>query len=233
YVQTGLTVEEYNVVAKQNFVIDAFEEMETVSGSKNIIGVKPVYNSSGSLLTCYLTWKPLSTTPTARYSVIEGTPRLISATFDIVGEDVFTFQYVKGGTDDSGNQYVGSQGYTNSEYGARYKINTFTWVESSALCAAIAGGLLSDSKEPYVAGQVVLEGTPAAKLGDLVTVSIPSLEVKGAQIDGTYTVYRVSHALSPEGYRTTLDLGRIKKNEWDYIAQNLTRIAKIAYKNQA
>lgn len=235
YIESGLTVPDYNLQIDQNMVVDAYKEMETLSGYKRRISVVPVYNSSGTLQICHLQWRTLSTTPTTQYSVIEGTPRLISAAFDIVGEDVANYRHVLGDTVTSGQQYAGSIGDTGSIslYGRRDQVDTFTWIQSNSLCTEIAKGLLQDSKLPAVVGDVVLEGTPSVHVGDYVYVKIPSLDVKGIEIDGNYTVYRVTHSLSNDGYRTSLNLGRIKKNEYDYIAKNITKVVKTCYKNQA
>lgn len=235
YIDPGLIVQDYNLQVDKNNVVDAYKEMETLSGYKRMIDVVPAYNTSGSLQICHLKWKPLSTTVTPRYAVYEYTPRLISASFDIVGEDVANYRHVLGDTDSGGNQYVGSIGDSTSVslYGRRDKVDTFTWIRTNGLCTKIAEGLLQDSKVPYVAGTVVLEGTSSAQVGDLVSVKIPSLEVKGIEINGNYTVYRVVRTLSENGYTTTLDLGRIKKTAYDYIAYNITKTVKTAYKNQA
>ncbi len=234
YIETGLTVPDYNMQIDQNMVVDAYKEMETLSGYKRMISVIPAYSSSGNLQICHLKWGLLPSIPTTKYAVYEGTSRLISAAFDIVGDEVANYRHVLGGTNTGGQQYADSIGDPTSisMYGRRDQVDTFTWIQSNSLCKEIASGLLQDSKLPYVAGSVVLEGTPAAKIGDLVHVTIPSLDVKGIEIDGKYTVYRITHSLSAEGYRTTLDLGRIKKNEYDYIAKNITKVVKTTYKNQ-
>ncbi len=234
YITNGPTVAEYNVEGKQNFVIDAYKEMETVSGNRRMIDVVPVYLSNGNLQTCYLRWRPLSSVVTKQYAVIEGTPRLISAKFDLVGDDIANYRYVQGGTDESGNQYSGSAYDAESvtKYGTIDAIDSCSWVKSNSLCHDIAQGLVDASGKSYVAGQVVLEGTPDAHIGDLVLVKIPSLDIKGVSINGYYTVYRVVHNFSGSEFKTTLDLGRIKKNEYDYISKNITQVLKIAYKNQ-
>ncbi|MFA6769115.1 MAG: hypothetical protein WCR86_11920 [Parabacteroides sp.] len=234
YIDTGLTVTDYSMQIDKNMVVDAYKEMETLSGYKRMIDVVPVYNTSGNLQICHLKWKSLPTVANSRYAVYEYTPRLISASFDVFGEDVANYRHVLGGTDSGGNQYAGSIGDTESIslYGRRDQIDTFTWIQSNSLCTKIADGLLQGSKLPYVAGSVVLEGTSSAKVGDRVTVKIPSLEVRGIEIDGNYTVYRVARTLSSNGYQTTLDLGRIKKTAYDYIAQNLTSVVMTCYKNQ-
>jgi hypothetical protein len=235
HAESGLIIPEYNAKAQQVYMSDVFAEMEKVSGYKRIIDVKPTYTAGGNLSTCYLTWKQFSTTPTDKYKAIEGTNRLLSATFDVIGEEVRTFRYVKGGTDAATNtQYSGnaSDAAAIAKYGNRYAVDTFAWIKSNSLCTTIASGLVTDSKLPYVAGQVVLEGTPDAKKGDLVTVKIPSLEVNGLSVSGNYAVHRVRHALTEQGYKTTLDLEKIKKNEYDYIMKNITQKVNTCYKNQ-
>jgi len=234
YAESGLNVPEYNVEAKRVHMSDVFADMEKISGYKRIIDVEPVYTAAGNLNTCYLRWFSFPTSPSNVYKIIEGTPRLISAIFDIVGEDVRTYRYVNGGTDESGNQYSGyaTNAAAVAKYGNRYAVDTFTWVKSNAACVSIAAGLVEDSKLPYVVGQVELEGTPDAKKGDLVTVKINSIEIQDDAISGNYTVYRVHHTLSEKGFRTYLDLGRIKKSEYDYIAKNITTVVKTCYKNQ-
>ena len=239
YVASGLlTVAAYNVESAQNFVIDTYKEMEKLSGYKKIIDVVPVYSASGTLQTCYLRWRALPTVPTKKYKVLEGSPRLISASFDIVGEDVINDRHVKGATytdvNNAQQQYSGSaqNAASISSHDTRSAIDIFSWIQSNQLCADVAAGLVSDSAEPYIAGSVVLEGTPDAHVGDLVIVEMPSLEVNGSEIDGNYTVYRVSHHFSGSSFTTTLDLGRIKKDEYDYISKNITQVLKITYKNQ-
>lgn len=234
YVETGLNVTQYNSKKEQNFLIDAYQEMEKLSGYKRMIGVNPTYTASGRLQTVYLSWKKLPTVPTRQYSVIEGTPRLRSAIFDIVGEDVKNYRYVKGGLDTEGNQYSGSAINSDSisKYGSRYVVDIFSWIQTNTLCREIAAGLTEETGEPYIAGQVTLEGTLDARIGDLVGVMVPSIELSGTEINGNYTVYRVNHVFTGDDFYTVLDLGRIKKSEYDYMFKNFTQIIKTCYKNQ-
>lgn len=234
YATSGTIVTEYNVRVDQNYVIDVYKEMEKLSGYKKIIDVVPVYNSSGNLQTCYLQWRPLSSTPTQKYAIIEGTPRLISASFDISGDEVYNYYHVHGEEVTDGYPYAGSAYLSDSvdKYGARHKSETFAWIKSNQLCTDIAKAYADDNGMPAVIGQAVLEGTPDAKKGDLVNVYIPSLEVKGAQVNGTYTVYRVTNSFQNGAYTTTLDLGKIKKTEYDYISRKLTQVVRTCYKNQ-
>ena len=234
YAVSGQLVAEYNVSTDQNFIVDIYKEMEKLSGYKRKIGVEPVYDAAGNLQTCYLRWEPISSTATTKYAIREGTPRIISATFDVVGDDVFNFYHMHGGNNSAGSPYAGSAQNLESvtEYDARHKSETNTWIKSNQLCTNIAQVLADDNALPYIAGQVVLEGTPDAQVGDMVTVYIPSIEAKGAQIDGVYTVYRVVHSFSKGAFTTTLDLGRIKKTGYDYIAKSLTQVIQTCYKNQ-
>lgn len=234
YTESGITVSEYSIAAQQSYLFDVFQEMEKVSGYKWMIDVAPKYFSGGNLEKCCLVWKPLATTATKQYAAIEGTPRLISATFDVVGEDVKNYRYVRGGTDTDNNQYSSSASDADSisEYGERDRIDTYSWVKSTARCAQLASGLLTDSKLPYVAGEIVLEGTLDAHKGDLVTVKIPSLAIKNTEINGDYTVSSVKQNFTGSAFTTTLNVGRIKKTEYDYINQRLTQQLYTAYKNQ-
>ena len=234
YVESGLAVTQYNSQKEQNFLIDAYQEMEKLSGYKRMIDVKPTYTASGKLHTVYLRWRKLPATPTKQYAIIEGTPRLRSASFDVIGEDVKNYRYVKGGMDAEGVQYSGSAVNSGSisKYSSRYVVDVFSWILSKTLCREIATGLTEESGEPYTAGQVILEGTIDAHIGDLVTVNIPSIEISGAEINGNYTVYRVNHVFTGDDFYTVLDLGRIKKSEYDYMFKNFTQIIKTCYKNQ-
>lgn len=231
----GVAIPECNVTAEQMYLSDVLQECETVSGKKWFFDTRQEYSGFGVLLHSYLSWKHLPETATQKYSVVEGSNRLISATVDVVGEDVKTFRYVRGGTNDEGVQYHGdaSDSVAVSLYGPRYGTDTFTWVESDSLCLEIATGLVEESKYPYISIQVVLEGTVDAHKGDLVPVNFTSLDIKGVTISGNYTAAKIQHQLNESGeFTTTLDLGRTKLDEHEYLYKYVTKIAKTAYKNQ-
>lgn len=231
----GVAIPECNVTAEQMYLSDVLQECETVSGKKWFFDTRQTYSGFGVLLHSYLCWKHLPTIATQKYSVVEGSNRLISATVDVVGEDVKTFRYVRGGTNDSGVQYHGdaSDSEAVALYGPRYGTDTFTWVESDSLCLEIAKGLVADSKDPYISIQAVLEGTLDAHKGDLVPVDFTSLDIKGVTISGNYTAAKVQQQLDENGeFKTTLDLGRTKLDEHEYLYKYVTKIAKTAYKNQ-
>lgn len=237
YATSGLTLPaNYNVKAQQ-YISDVFEDIEKISGYKRMLNVLPVYYANGNFQQAWIVWKTLPSQVATSYRIIEGTPRLIEATFDVIGDEVANYRYVNGETytttAGTESQYAGSASNADSiaKYDSRFKSDTFTWIKSDALCTAVASGLLDDSKLPYVSGQVKLEGTPDARVGDKVLVKIPSLEVNNAYISGEYTVYRVAHEFGENGYTTTLDLGKIKKTEYDYIQKNITQVVKTCKKN--
>lgn len=235
-IETGLVIPTYNIESYQVFLSDVLQDIEKLSGYKRFFSVRSSYDSYGSLLKTVLVFKQFSTIPTEIYKVVEGTARLISATFDVVGEDVKTFRYVRGGTDATGVQYTGdaADAVAVATYGPRYEMDTFTWVKSNSLCIEIAKGLVSDSSAPTITGNVTLEGTLDAKVGDLVTVQVDSLDIKGVTISGNYTVYKVVHQLTERGdFTTKLDVGGIKKDENDYLFRNVTKKVNICYKNQS
>lgn len=235
YIDSGIIEPEYNVKAEQMYMSDVLQELETVSGKKWFFDTKQFYSGFGVLLHSYLTWKHLPETPTQKYQVVEGSNRLISATVDVIGEDVKTYRYVKGGTSEAGYQYHGdaSDSEAVAKYGPRYGTDTFTWVESDSLCTEIAKGLVGDSKDPYISIQATLEGTLDAHKGDLVPVDFRTLDIKGVTITGNYTNATVRHQLSESGeFTTTLDLGRTKLDEHEYLYKYVTKIARTAYKNQ-
>ena len=240
YADTGLTLPDYNAEAQQ-YISDVFEDMEKLSGYTRMINVRPIYLTNGNFDKAWLLWRLLPSQIATSYRIIEGTPRLLEASFDVIGDEVANYRYVYGATYQTtagdppvttDHQYEGTSTDPSSisKFGNRYKTDTFNWVKSSSLCASIASGLVSDSKLPYVSGQVKLEGTPDAKVGDRVMVKIPSLEINNIMISGNYTVFRVTHDFSNQGYFTTLDLGRIKKNEYDYWQKNITKEVKTCKK---
>ena len=232
-------IEQYNVVPKQVSCADVFADLEKMSGYKWMIDAKPVYYSDGSLNTCYLIWKPLDSTVTDSYKIIEGTRRLLSAKFDVIGEGVRTFIYVNGKaytktnadgtpvTDADGNitQYQYNGWATNSaavaKFGNRYDFHSYEWARSNLMCQTIALGLLEESKQEAISGQVTLLGTPQAKKGQLIYCKIPSQETNGISIDRNFTVYRVRHSLSRNGFTTSLDLDSIKPDAYDYYKRKI------------
>lgn len=227
-------ISEYEIEAYQLNLSDVLQDMEKLASYLKYFGTRQVYDKWGTLQYCYLTWKSIPTVPTQIYKVEEGTNRLISASVDVIGEDVATFRYVRGGTNDSNVQYAGDYGdsVAIAKYGPRDGIDTFTWVKSNTLCTTIATALVADSKDPYISIQAVLEGTLDAHIGDLVPVKFESLDIKGVTIDGNYPVMRVQHGLNEQGeFTTTLDLNKIKPDENLY-RYSVTKQVKTCTVNQ-
>lgn len=175
-----------------------------VSG-ENVVTMVKVYGDTPDTSSVTGTTAPKAFTGTVSGSTCSGT----------IGSTTVT------GTTAAPVQYKGS--YTDSaleaQIGKRTSVETYSWIKSNALCVSIAEGLQKGARVPVVAGQVTLIGTPAAKVGDLVYVKIPSIELNRASITGNYYVYRVQHNISKSGFQTTLDLGRVKKVAEDYVAQ--------------
>jgi|GEM_PF-1401930 len=224
---TGVSFPTYDSNADQMYLSDLIGDMETNSGGKWIFEVIPTYDSSKNLSTRYVSWRQFVTagsftaTPVKSYKVIEGTRRLIAADFDVEGEGVFTFHRVYGATSDGGLQYKGSavDAALLALYGRRSTVDTYPWIKSNSLCDSVATGLLSSEKDPETSGQVLLIGTPQAKLGDYVYVKIPSEEINGASILGYFYVKRVQHMIDRGKFHTRLDFGKVKKEAEDYIAK--------------
>lgn len=237
YIDSGVMLSEFNVEAEKMFLYQALQKIEEVSGYTKYFDTIQTYSRWGILQNIYLTFHDISSTLTRKYQIIEGTNELLSASVEAVGEDVKTFRYVKGGTDEStGTQYKGdvSDSLAVAKYGPRYGLDTFSWIMSDSLCQEVAQGLLEESKKPYVSIQCTLEGTPDAKKGDLVKVDFSTLDLKGVSASGNYNVMKVQHVLSEDGgYTTVLDLNRITMDPTEYTIKYITEKLKNCAINQA
>lgn len=224
---TGVVFPTFDTNADQMNLMDLISDMETNSGLKWIFEVVPTYDSSKNLSTRYVSWRQFVTagsftaTPVDSYKVIEGTQRLIAADFDVEGEGVFTFHRIYGATPDGGSQYKGSavDAALSALYGRRSTVDTYPWIKSNSLCDSVAAGLLSSEKDPETSGQVLLIGTPQAKLGDYVYVKIPSEEINGDSILGYFYVKRIQHLIDRAKFHTLLDFGKVRPEAEDYIAR--------------
>jgi len=232
YADPGKTFPQYDTTANQTYMSDLFADMEKVSGYDWAIQVIPTY-SSGNLSTRYIQWKQFSSTVTDKYKVIEGTPRVLSADFEVAGSDVRTAYRVNGETPSGGSQYTWEEEDTalSTLYGKRTATETQTWVKSNTLCESIAEGLLAEGKTPSISGQAVLMGTPEVEIGDLVTCKFPSIDLNGSSISTNLTVKRVSHVIDGGDFTTSVDLEKVKKTAYDYIGQ-VSKTVKTCKKNQ-
>jgi hypothetical protein len=217
YVRTGITFTNYSTTLNQNTLADVIADMEKYSGKTYRASAVPIYDAQGNLSNLYLGWKPLDTVVTDKYKVIEGTSRYINSTFASSIEDLITRLTVVGSTT---NNYkaTASNATAIAQYGKRSKTDTYSWITSTEGCTTIATNLLDALDDASVVGQATILGTPSAHPGDLVYCKSPSQEVNGAIIDQNMTVYRVSHRFG-DTFTTSLNLGSIKKDAYDYIGQ--------------
>lgn len=230
---------DYNIEEYQVTLADVLQDFEKLAAYEKFFSTKQVYDKWGTLQHCYLTWEPIATVPTTIFKVKEGTNRLISADVTVIGEDVVTYRYVRGGVNNYNEQYKGesSDALAIAKYGPRESIDTYTWIKNNYTCGEIAYGQLQVSKEPSISIQVVLEGTLDAKLGQLVSVDLQSLDIKGVSVNGNYPVLKVQQQLNDSGeFTTTLDLNHIKPDENLYrfsVTKQVQTCAKNQRKTQA
>lgn len=226
----GVICTDYTIKKDQRYFHDLLADFEKIGEHGYYAGVKTAYNSYGTLTAVYLTWMQFSSAVTTKYKVIEGTHRLIDASFDATAEDMWNRVRVYGDTYQESNgatppvmidkQYSGIAYDTAmmNQYGRRMKSETVTGIAAGTACAQLANGLVQVSKNPYVIGEVTIFGTSYAKVGDLVYVRIPSLEINGASIEGNYRVVKVTHNVSQNTYTTKLQFGKLKNDVADYIS---------------
>lgn len=226
----GVILTDYTVKRDQRYIHDLISDLEKIGQHQYYAGVKTVYNTSGTLTQVFLTWLKFPDTVTQKYKVIEGTHRLLDASFESTTEDMWNAVRIYGDTYQvtSGDPPVTTdKQYTDSaydsvyiaSYGRRMKVETVTGMTTNNQCVQLAIGLVQVSKLPYVVGEVTIFGTSYAKVGDLVYVKIPSLEINGASIDGNYRVVKVTHNISQNTFTTKLQFGRLKNDVSDYISQ--------------
>lgn len=233
FFDSGEYIDYYNCSAYQKYVSDILADLEKLAKYHYFFSVFCTYDANGNLYRPYLRWRHYPTKMTNKYAVIEGSERLLSAEFKSSAEELWNFIRVSGETvtDSQANlntgdvtntdtQYTGAakSSLSQAKYGKRGKALTVTGIKSNMLCAKIAASMVTRFKNPIVSGQVKLIGTAKARLGDLVKVKLPSLEINGAYVNKNYHVYKVGHHLDESGYTTTLDFTKIKKTPEDYIA---------------
>lgn len=217
YVKPGITFTNYSTTLHQNTLADVITDMEKYSGKTYRASAVPIYDSNNNLSTIYLSWNPLDTAVTDKYKVIEGTSRYISSIFASSIEDLLT-RYTVIGSTTSSYKYTASNTAATSQYGKRSGTDTFSWLTSTGGCTTVATNLLADLDDPEIVGKATLIGTPSAHPGDLVYCKSPSQEVNGSTINTNMRVYRVAHNFG-SAFTTNFDLGRIKKDAYDYIGK--------------
>lgn len=237
YVDSGVTLPEFNVEAEKMFLNQVLSKIEEISGYTKYFDTIQIYDRWGILQHIYLTFKSISAAVTHKYEINEGSNRLLAASVDSIGEDVKTFRYVVGGTDEvTGTTYHAdvSDSVAVSIHGPRYALDTYSWIMSNSLCTQVAQGLLDGSKDPYVSISCTLEGTPDAHKGDFVKVDFHTLDLKGVAVSGNYRVAKVQHRLSETGaYTTQLDLNRVKMTPTEYTIKYISQKLNNVLTNQA
>jgi hypothetical protein len=226
----GVTLYDYSVKKDQRYFHDLLADFEKIGEHQYYAGVKTVYNAAGTLTQVFLTWLKFTDKVTTKYKVIEGTHRLLDASFESTSEDMWNCVRIYGDTYQVSNgatppvmldkQYTGIS-YDSvymASYGRRMKIETVTGITGNTQCGQLATGIMQVSKNPYVMGEVTIFGTAYARVGDLVYVKIPSLEIDGSSIDGNYRVVSISHSISQNTFTTKLQFGRLKNDVSDYIS---------------
>lgn len=210
------SITSYNIQKDTKYLGDVVKDLESLELYGYIFKAVPVYDSNGLLLSVGVSWQAVPTTASTIVQIIEGTPRLISATFtdsiEQVVEDV-TVYGISGAPQKVGTSIDGSPTYNTRHY-----ITTDTTLLTNSLCSDLADAIRNRFGDSIIRGQVRILGTPGLSVGDLVYVKIPSFEINGASIDGNYRVKRLANIINTDGWFIDLDLGEIIEGPADLFA---------------
>jgi hypothetical protein len=211
----------YSQKAWQKFVKDMFTQIEEASAHTYYFDTRTVYDTALNLSKVYLDYKPLPLTPTTKYAVIQGSPRLLSANFTVMGDGLCNRVIYFGATPEGSSQVVAYKDDPAScaKYGIRNYVGTDTAFTTIGICQTYCNGLVPIKSVEAVTGTVQLMLTPEAKVGDLVPVIINDIDVKGASIKANLRAVRVSHNLSESDATTTIQFGKIQPEAEDYTAE--------------
>lgn len=206
----GTTITSFNTAAWTKTISDVIHELERIELYDYIASVDVNYDSNNNLSSVYMDWQQLSTTPINTLKLIEGTDRIISASFKSTKKHILN--YIKVFGSDPGTQYTDFAEDTTSQtsYGKRTTVITDLGLDSNALCGNLADGVLARWKDIVIIGSVDIIGSEYVKPGDLVTCKFPSVDVCQSSIDDDYRVKRVSHIIDSNGFFTKLDLGEVE-----------------------
>ncbi|NOR84659.1 hypothetical protein GQ473_00935, partial [archaeon] len=197
----------YNVQKHTKYMSDIMREMESLESYGYKFSVIPAYDSDGSLTSVPCSWQPVTQTVNTQVQIIEGTPRLISATFTDSIEKVVEHVVVYG---TSGTpQKSGSSVDGSPSYNTRYHIEVDSTLASASLCDDLSAAIRSRFGSNLISGNIRIHGTPHIDIGDLVYVKIPSIELNGATIDGNYRVKSLDHSVTTKGWFTDLEVGEL------------------------
>lgn len=209
------TITNYNIQQDTKYMIDVVRQFESLESYGYILSVVPTYDSSENLSAAYVSWQAVSTAASDQVQIIEGTPRLIDATFSYSIEQLVEDVTVYG---ESGTpQKVGTSIDGSPAYGTRYHVETDLSLATDQLCSDLADAIRAQYGGMTIGNAKIL-GDPNITVGDLIYCNIPSMELNGSTIDGNYRCRRVSHQISTENWFTYVDLGELDISTWDFIA---------------
>jgi hypothetical protein len=211
----------YTIKESQKKLKDVFLDVEETSGYTYYFDTRVLYDANLNLSNVYLDYKQLSLTPTTKYKVVQGSPRLLSANFTVAGSNFYNMIVVYGATATNGAQSSGAAfNYPLiDKYDTRSLITTDTAFTDGVVCTAFANGLLPFVVELRITGEATLLLTPQAKVGDLVEVIIKDIDVKGTSLTTYLRVVKVSHSLEEENATTKLQFGKVHNSPEDYTAE--------------
>lgn len=227
YCLSGATVPSYNSSLNQTNLSDVITSMEEQSGYLYRASTTTIFDSNSNVDTVYFTWRPLSTVTTDKYVIDERTSRYISSDFSSSLEELRNREVVIGASSVSGSA---SDSGSIASYGERTRVDTLNSITSTYQCNNKASKIVNYSKLPAIYGSATLILTPEARPGDLVPCYVPSQEVDGGIVNTVLPVYRVRHSIANNAATTSVDVGRLNKDAYDYLGL-ISRNVKILNNN--
>ncbi len=215
------SIANYNIQQDTKYMVDSVREFEAFESFGYVFSVDPEYDSDDNLSNVFVSWQPVPSTASKTVQIIEGTPRLINASFSDSIEQVVEDVTVYGAT--GAPQKVGTSIDGSPSYGTRYHVETDLSILTDALCSSMATALRGRFGSSIVRGSAQILGDPNISVGDLIYCKSPSIELNGATIDGNYRCSRVSHQISTTGWYTFLDLGDLIVSPFELFAGFLAK----------
>jgi len=209
------SIADFNIQQDTKYMVDPVRQFESLESYGYIFSVVPEYDSSDNLSAAYVSWQAVPSTASDQVKIIEGTPRLVDATFSYSIE--LLVEYVKMYGASGTPQIYGDSEDGSPAYGTRFHIETDLSLATVQLCEDLAGAIRARYSGMEIGNAKIL-GDPNIKVGDLIYCKIPSMELNGSTIDGNYRCRRVSHQISTDNWFTYVDLGELDISTWDFIA---------------
>ena len=209
------SITNYNIQQDTKYMVDPVRQFESLELYGYILSVVPEYDSSDNLSAAYVSWQAVPSTASKQVKIIEGTPRLVDATFSYSIEQLVEDVTVYGASGIP--QKAGASVDGSPAYGTRYHVETDLTLATDQLCSDLAAAIRTQYGGMEIGNAKIL-GDPNIKVGDLIYCRIPSIELNGSTIDGNYRCRRVSHQISTDNWFTYVDLGELDISTWDFIA---------------